>query len=83
MLLVLSVALAQSTLDHLPEEPADGPVIFAPVTEHTFEGVKVDGAVVRPEGIVTIERRRAVFNPMISVRTDWRAEIAASVHEAQ
>ena len=85
MLLLACFALAQSTLDDdaEPLDPVESPVVYAPVTEHVFDGVKVDGAVQRPSGIVVFERRQAQFNPLIVVRAHWRAEIAASVTEAQ
>lgn len=83
MLLLASLALAQSPgVDELPEEGST-PVIYEAVTEHTFEGVKVDGAVVRPDGIVTIERRRGDFNPLIQLRLNFDDALSASVDEVQ
>ncbi len=83
MLLLASFALAQSPdLDELPEEGST-PVVYERVTEHTFDGVKVDGTVVRPDGIVTIERRRAVFASFIVLRQDFDTELAQSVTEVQ
>lgn len=83
MLLLASLALAQSPdLDELPEEGST-PVIYERVTEHIFDGVKVDGTVVRPDGIVTIERRRAEFNPLIRLRINFDDALSASVDEVQ
>ncbi|MBM4365727.1 MAG: hypothetical protein FJ102_05890 [Deltaproteobacteria bacterium] len=83
MLILASLALAQSPdTEDLPEEGST-PVIYERVTEHTFDGVKVKGAVVGPDGIVTIERRRAIFNPLIRLRINFDDALAASVEEVQ
>lgn len=57
--------------------------MYERVTEHPFDGLKVKGAVVRPDGIVTIERRRAVFNPLLPLRANFDDALAASVDEVQ
>lgn len=43
-----------------------------------FEGVDITGALVRPQGAL-LDRKRAMFNPLIRVRTDFDAEISESV----
>ena len=86
MLLLFTLALAQSTPPApgpAPEPPPEPRVVYAPVTEHLFGLHGVGASVQRPSGVVTLERRQAQFNPLIVVRPDWAAEIAASVAETQ
>jgi hypothetical protein len=50
-------------------------------TEIDFEEVEVDGQLVKPEGALLLDRKRATFNPLIKLRKNWDAEISASVEE--
>ena len=62
--LILGIALAN--------EPEEEPkVIYKERTEIDFEGVEVDGELVRPQGALLLDRKRAQFNSMIKLRTDF------------
>ena len=75
MLLLLSgVAYA----DEGKDEPK---VIYKEKTEIDFEGVEVQGELVKPQGSLLLERTRAKFNPMIKLRTDFDDFIDDSVDE--
>lgn len=50
-------------------------------TEIDFEAVDITGVMVKPQGSVIIERRKAEFNPLIRIRTDFNKEIADSVRD--
>ena len=50
-------------------------------TEIDFEAIELTGVMVKPEGSVIIERRKAEFNPLIKLRTDFNKEIADSVRD--
>jgi len=83
VLIFASLALAQSPVtENLPEE-GSAPVMYERVAEHTFDGLQVKGAVKRPDGLVAIERRRAVFNPLIQLRINFDDALAASVEDVQ
>ena len=56
-------------------------VIYKQKTEIDFEGVEVDGTLVKPQGSLLLERKHAKFNPMIKLRTDFDDEIEQSVKE--
>jgi hypothetical protein len=62
------------------EEPK---VIYKERTEIDFEGVEVAGELVRPQGSLILDRKRAKFNPMIKLRTDFDKEIDSSVDEVK
>ena len=50
-------------------------------TEIDFEGVDVTGQLVKPQGALLLDRKRASFNPLIKLRTDFNPEISNSVTE--
>ena len=52
-------------------------------TEIDFEALDITGQMIKPQGSVIIERKKAEFNPLIKIRTDFNQEIANSVKEIQ
>lgn len=60
------------------EEPR---VMYKQKTEIDFDGVEVQGELVKPQGAMMIDRKRAKFNPMIKLRTDFDDEMDKSVDE--
>ena len=71
--LLLSIAIAQDT-----EEQK---VIYKQKTEIDFEGLEIEGQLLKPRGSIITERRQATFNPLIQLRTDFSAEMKGSVQE--
>ena len=64
LFLILGIALAN--------EPEEKPkVIYKQKTEIDFEGVEVDGTLVKPQGSLVLERKRAQFNSMVWIRSDF------------
>jgi hypothetical protein len=60
------------------EEPK---VVYKERTEIDFEGVEVQGELVKPQGSLLLERKHAKFNPMIKLRTNFDDEMDKSVDE--
>ena len=73
LLLFSGIAYADDTQE---EEPK---VIYKERTEIDFEGVEVAGELVRPQGTLILDRKKAQFNSMIKLRTDFDDEIDKSV----
>ncbi len=66
------------------DETDDGrKVIYKERTEVDFEGVEVAGELVKPQGALLLDRKRASFNPLIKLRTDFNAEMSQSVDEVK
>ena len=63
------------------DDSAEPKVIYKQKTEIDFDAVEVDGTLVKPQGALLLERKRAKFNPMIKLRTDFDDEIEDSIHE--
>lgn len=59
----------------------DREVRYKDKTEIDFEGVDVEGQLVKPQGALLLDRKRASFNPLIKLRTDFNPEMSASVSE--
>ena len=73
LFLSLTIALAQ-------EEPK---VIYKKKTEIDFEALEIEGELVKPEGALVLERKRAVFNPLIKLRQDFAPEMKESIKDIQ
>jgi hypothetical protein len=50
-------------------------------TEIDFEGLEVEGELIKPQGALLRERSSAAFNPLIKLRTDFKPEMNQSVNE--
>jgi hypothetical protein len=75
LFLILGVSFAD---DSNKEEPK---VVYKAKTEIDFEGVEIEGELVKPQGSLVLDRRHAKFNPMIKLRTDFDDEMDKSVDE--
>lgn len=82
-LVCMGVLLALSGGSALAQdEPAPGQkVIYKEKTEIDFEGLEVAGELVKPQGALLLDRKRASFNPLIKLRTDFNDEMDRSVDE--
>ena len=65
------------------EEGDDRRVQYQSRTEIDFEGVEVAGELVKPQGALLLDRKRASFNPLIKLRTDSNQEMSESVNEVK
>lgn len=82
--LAVGVAFAQDEGGGADEAAAaaDGrKVSYKATTEIDFEGLDVAGELVKPQGALLMERKRASFNPLIRLRTDFNDEMAQSVDQ--
>ena len=62
-----------------PEE--DRKVVYKKKTEIDFEGIELEGELIKPQGSLLIERQAAAFNPLIKLRTDFNHDMSLSVEE--
>ena len=72
LLLISALALAQDE---------NREVRYKDKTEIDFEGVDVEGQLVKPQGALLLDRKRASFNPLIKLRSDFNVEMSQSVNE--
>ena len=72
LLMITSLAIAQDD---------DRQIRYKKKTEIDFEGVDVTGSLVKPQGALLLDRKRASFNPLIKLRTDFNQEMSDSISE--
>lgn len=72
MLLFLSLVLA--------DEPK---VVYKKETTIDFEAAEVEGQIKKPHGVISMERAKAQFNPLVYLRTDFFPEMENSLKEIQ
>lgn len=77
--LTLALPLAALAQDAPTTDDQGRTITYASETVVDFEGLDVNGELVRPQGSMLMERRRGEFAPMIRLRTDFNEELAASV----
>ena len=76
--ILLSFLSSAVLADESTEEPK---VIYKQKTEIDFEGVEIEGELLKPQGSLVLERQHASFNPLIKLRTDFDDEMDKSVQE--
>ena len=75
------ILLLLAGVAHADEQTEEPKIVYKQKTEIDFEGVEVDGTLVKPQGSLLLERKHAKFNPMIKLRTDFDDEMEQSVKE--
>ena len=73
-------ALAFSTPGYAQDED-ERKIQYKQRTEIDFEGVEVAGELVKPQGALLLDRKRANFNPLIQLREDFNEEMDQSVNQ--
>ena len=81
MLLLLLISLAHAGDDSSDEN--DRKVVYKQKTEIDFEDLEVEGVLVKPQSALVLERKKASFNPLVKLRTDWNDAIEESVDEVK
>jgi hypothetical protein len=61
-----------------PETSEDVQIRYRSRTEIDFEGVEVEGSLVRPQGSLILDRKKGAFNPLIRLREEFNEEITDS-----
>lgn len=79
-LLVIAFSPVTANAD---ESIEDRKIIYKQKTEIDFEGIELQGEIVKPQGALLLDRKRAKFNPMIRLRTDFDDMMDDSVSEVK
>ena len=78
--LTLFLMFSGAAMADAPEEPtSERQIVYKQRTEIDFEGVEVEGTLVRPQGSLILDRRAGSFNPLIRLRMDFEPELNNSV----
>ena len=76
LLLASSIALANDSNNN-PK------VVYKEKTEIDFEALELEGELVKPQGSLLLERKRANFNPLIKLRKDFNLEMSQSIRNVE
>lgn len=82
MFFLLFASLAFAGDDNLDED-SDRKIIYKQRTEIDFESLEVEGVLVKPSSSLVLERKKAAFNPLVKIRTDWDDMIEESIDDAK
>lgn len=82
-LLALSTGTARAQEDDSIDTNSGRKIIYKQRTEIDFEGVNVDAELVKPQGALLLDRKRASFNPLIKLRSDFNTEMSESVDDIE
>jgi len=89
LLRLLAVAGLVSSFAHVAraadeeEGGDDRKVSYKQTTEIDFEGLDVNGELVKPSSALVLDRKKANFNPLIKLRADFNQEMEQSVDEVK
>ena len=76
--LLASLALADDSDENKDDSRK---IIYRQKTEIDFEGLEIEGILQKPQSSLVIDRKKASFNPLIKLRTNWSDEIESSTDE--
>ena len=82
MRILIAIILLTMSLPALAQDD-DRNVRYKDRTEIDFEGVDVSGELVKPQGALLLDRKRANFNPLIKLRTDFNPEMSQSINNVK
>jgi len=78
---LIGAALAADSVEI--DETSDREVIYRQKTEIDFEALDIEGILVKPSSSLILERKKAAFNPLVKIRTDWNDMIEETIDEAK
>jgi hypothetical protein len=81
LVLLLPLLASDSARAADDEEVSERKVVYRQKTEIDFEGLDVEASLVKPQGALVLDRKKASFNPLIKLRTDFNTEIDQSTDE--
>ena len=62
-------------------EESEPKVVYRKETTIDFEALDIEGELVKPQGSIILERKRAVFNPLIQLKKDFNQEMSNSLKD--
>lgn len=80
---LLFAAISTSAFAQEETDDAGRQIKYKERTEIDFEGVDVNGEMIKPTGALLIDVQRKKFNPLIWRREDFKTEMKQSVDEVK
>ena len=67
----------------IADDDGERKVFYLQETTIDFEDLEIEGILVKPQSALVLERKKASFNPLIKLRTDWNDQVDQSVDEVK
>jgi hypothetical protein len=67
----------------IADDDGEKRAIYKKETIIDFEDLEIEGILVKPQSALVLERKKASFNPLIKLRTDWNDQVDQSVDEVK
>jgi len=77
----LIIALFSSSAFAQETDEEGNTITYKAKTEIDFEGMEVEGELIKPQGALLLERKKASFNPLIQLRENFNVEMNQSVNQ--
>ena len=61
------------------DDGEESKIVYKKETEIDFEALELEGQLLKPQGALLLERRKASFNPLITLRKDFNKEMKESI----
>lgn len=81
--LVTALSAPAFAQDSSETDDAGRKVTYKQKTEIDFEGLDVNGELVKPQSALVLDRKKANFNPLIKIRQDFNPEMEQSIDEVK
>jgi len=65
------------------DEESGRKITYKSKTEIDFEGLDVEGEMVKPSSALVLDRKKAAFNPLIKMRENFNPEMEESIDEVR
>ncbi len=65
------------------DESSGRKISYKSKTEIDFEGLDVEGEMVKPSSALVLDRKKASFNPLIKMRENFNPEMEESIDEVR
>ena len=69
--------------DAIASDDEETKVVYRQVSTIDFEDLEIEGTLIKPQSALVLERKKASFNPLINLRTDWNDEIEKNLDEVK
>ena len=57
--------------------------VYRKETTIDFEELEIERVLIKPQSALVLERKKASFNPLIKLRTDWNDQIDENLDEVK
>ena len=81
MIILLAMVGVAMGGDDIEWDRDEKKVVYKASTTIDFEDLEIEGVLQKPQSALVLERKKASFNPLIKIRTEWKDEIEQSVDE--